>query len=145
MRNALAGLALAVVLLPACTSNSPVGAYSLDKDAMKAAIDEQVNKAPEAQRAMVKAMSEMILQMKIDLNLAAEGKGTMTMSMPSMMKDQPAPEPKVSNVTWEQKDGKVLITDPAKPDKKMECTLEGKKLSCQEQGKAESKMVFNKA
>lgn len=142
MRNAL--IALATLAVSACTSGGPTGTYSLDKTEMKATIDQQVQAAPEAQRGMVKAMAEMMLNMDIKVTLAADGKGNMSMSMPGMPgadKDKPA-EPKVSEITWEAKDGKVFITDPAKPDKKTECKLDGKKLSCSD---GKSTMVFVKA
>jgi len=127
----VAGLA---VLAAGCSKASVAGNYSLDKAEMEKAMNEQIAKLPEAERAMAGMATAMLKELDIKLTLAEGGKGTMEMKM--------GKEGKAENLTWQEKDGKVVIND-GKDD--IDCALSGSKLTCSNpKKKDEPAMVFVK-
>ena len=125
MRNL--GFAALVLFAISCKGGGPGGTYSLDKAAMTKEIEAKVATIPAEQQAMAKMALELVKLMDIKLTLSDGGKGEMATTMPSMDKPGDKPEVKTEAVTWENKDGKIVISGGKQP---ISCTLADGKLTC---------------
>jgi len=140
LRTVLSSL-LTLALLTSCGGDpaaAVAGVYTLDKDALKAAMAAQQKQAPEGEaNPMAGMMEKMIESMEISMDLKADGTVSMKSSM-TMMGETKNDE---SEGSWKLEGDKVVITPPDGESKAF--TLKDGRLSATENGMfGEQEMVF---
>ncbi len=134
---------LALALLTSCGGDpaaAVAGVYTLDKDALKAAMAAQQKQAPEGEaNPMAGMMEKMIESMDISMDLKSDGTVSMKTSM-TMMGETKNDE---SEGTWKLEGDKVVITPPDGEGESKAFTLKDGRLSATENGMfGEQEMVF---
>jgi hypothetical protein len=116
----------------ACNKSSVEGKYTLDKAAMKKAVEDKIASMPKDKQGMAKLGLAMIDQVDMSLDLKKGGEAEFATKM--MGKSDSA------KGKWENKDGNITITAGGE-DKKLSCKLDGNKLTCD---KGKEALVFVK-
>lgn len=119
-----AGLALFAL---GCSKGGAEGKYVLDKAAMKAEFQKQVDKLPEDQKGMAQLAVAMMDAINMEVELQKEGKLTLTSSKPSFKKDA-APKVETKDGTWKMEEKKLILTVPG--EKELKCDHEGNSFKC---------------
>lgn len=144
MKSIKLGAALAIVLsasaLAACHSG-PEGKYSLDKSAMKTAMQAEIAKMPKEQQAFAGLATAMIDAMDMSVELQSGGKLEATSTMPSMDKGAPAKTDKKTG-SWKKDGEKVILTIDGKD---LSCDPDAKSLKCASDKPGEPGLVFVKS
>jgi hypothetical protein len=135
------GALLAAVLFAGCKkSGGPEGQYSLDKGAMKAQMQAEIDKMPKEEQGMAQMALAFIDMLDIRINLNPGGRAVMTASAPNMGGEGGEPKVETKEGTWKKENDKILLEVAGQ--KSLSCTADGKKLEC---GEGREKMVFTKA
>lgn len=139
MKFATAALLPLALGLTAC-QGGPEGAYKLDKAEMKKAMEAEIAKMPEEQKAFAGLAIAMIDAMDMSLEIKSGGDLEMKATMPSL-KEGEASKTETKTGKW-KKDGEKYVLDM--DGKSTSCTLADKKLTCASEKKGEPSLVFIK-
>lgn len=119
-----AAAALATSFLAGC--GGPEGKYKLDKEAMKKAMEAEIEKKPKEEQGFAKLAVAMIEAMDMELEVKSGGKFTMKSTMPSLGGDKKAEE-KTDEGEWTLDGDKITLKGPKDSTT---CKVDGKKIEC---------------
>lgn len=119
------GLVLAFAFLAGC--GGPEGTYKLDKEAMKKAMEAEIEKKPKEEQGFAKLGMAMIEAMDITLEVKSGGKYTMKTSMPNLMGSDKANKEESEDGDWTV-DGDKIDLKGSKDS--TSCKFDGKKIEC---------------
>jgi len=133
------GLVLAFTFLAGC--GGPEGTYKLDKEAMTAAMQAEIDKKPKEEQGFAKLGLAMMAAMDITLDVQSGGKLTMKTAMPNLMGSDKTAEEKSEDGTWTVEGDKINL----KTDKEtIACKLDGKKIECAGKKEGDPGLTFIK-
>ena len=117
------------------------GTYKLDKAEMKKAMEAEIAKLPEDQKAFAKMAVALIDQMDMSIELKAGGKLEMKATTPAMEKGKDA-KTDTKEGEWRKEGDSIVIKADAQ---EIKCKPEGKKLTCDAGQKGQPALVFIKS
>lgn len=118
---------------------NPEGKYALDKVAMKATLQAEIDKLPEEERAMPQMALGFIDMLEMQVELVEGGKLSMTATTTDIMGAGQGPKVQTKEGTWKRENDKVVLE--MEGEKSLSCSVEGKRLTC---GEGRESMAFNR-
>jgi hypothetical protein len=106
-----------------------VWSYELDKPATKRAFQLQTSPTAKQAKKSTDDFERKWAQVSVRLELTDDGAGALTITSTSPLGGAPAPGPQP--ITWENREGKIVVLDPKKPGQELVCsTADERQIAC---------------